>query len=103
MFVSPDPLNLRLEHIIVDAYALRNGIVFRTLCNYPEAALTNEVIVNNYTVVTSSDRKFTDNPSMFYYAGPGNVTASNLNFNNHYVTTTNFKVTFVVSVTADCR
>lgn len=31
LLASVDPLNINLENLIVDAYGLRNGIVFRTV------------------------------------------------------------------------
>ena len=94
MLIATDPLSLRVEHVILDAYALRNGYVFITLCNYPEAFLAGELIINNYTVVTTTDRKFVANPSVMYYAGPGNVTALNMDYTDTYVTILNPKASF---------
>lgn len=102
MFVSYDPLNVHLDGIVMDEYALRNGIVFRTSCNYPEASLTGSLFANNLTVITTTDRKFVDNPSALYYAGPGNFTATNMDFTGHYATANNPKGTLMVSITSDC-
>jgi hypothetical protein len=77
--------------------------VFTTTCNYPEAALDGQYIVENLTVITSTDRTFVDNPSMVYYAGPGNVTTKNLDFTDHYLTVTNPKGTILFPVTSDCQ
>lgn len=40
---------------------------------------------------------------MFYYAGTGNVSASDINFDDNYITIFNPKGSFYVTVTADCQ
>ena len=99
--VSYDPLNVYIENILMDVYALRNGIVFRTYWNYPGASLTGTFYANNLTVVTTSDRLFVDNPSILYYAGPANYTANNMNLTDHYVTANNPKGSLMYSITTD--
>lgn len=98
MLYTIDPVPLRVENITIDTYTLEHGFRMRTNCNYPEAYVTPIVYINNMKVTTSRPRTNGNNPTLFGYSGPGNVTAINVNMEDVYATVTVLRASFVVSL-----
>ena len=83
-FRTYDPLNIYMENLIIDTHSLRAFSSFKVSWNYPEAVLIGDVIINNITVITSSERPFSEDPSIIYYLGPANITATNIDLLDYY-------------------
>ena len=73
-----------MENLYVDVRSLRGFSSFKATWNYPEAVTKGTFYSNNITVVTTSERPFTEDPSIIYYVGPANMTATNINLSGYY-------------------
>lgn len=93
-----DPVPLRVENVTVDTYSLEHGFRLRTNCNYPEANVTPDIYINNLKATTSRPRTNGNNPTIFGFSGPGNVTTYNVNMEDVYATVTVLRASFVVSI-----
>ena len=82
-FVSYDPLNIYFDSLYIDTYGLKNFASVMIPWNYPEASLYGTVFANDITVVTSSQRIFSEDPSIISYMGPANITASNFDLKDY--------------------
>ena len=73
-----------MENVYVDHYSIVQGFRFYTLCNYPEAYLLPDVIINNLTIDSSNiEEHVAFKPTSYLmYTGPGNFTATNWNATN---------------------
>jgi len=47
---SSDPLEADIKDIIIDFDQVTAGFVFLTRCNYPEAVISGEIVIDNITV-----------------------------------------------------
>lgn len=47
---SKDPLEAEIKDIIIDFDQVTAGFVFLTQCNYPEAVISGDIVVDNITV-----------------------------------------------------
>ena len=81
-----DPFNGFFENITIDAYALRRGMEFQTLWDYPEATLQSELLFNNIKTIRSSDTSILFSPNIIMYFGPGNMTIKNSDFTEFFNT-----------------
>ena len=61
------------------------------------------MIIDNFTCITSTDRKFIENPTVLYTSGPQNITALNMNFNDNYASSLNPKASFMISILSECQ
>ena len=82
-FVSYDPLNIYFDSLYIDTYGLKNFASILAPWNYPEASLNGMIYANNITVIASSQRTFSEDPSIISYMGPANITASNFDLKDY--------------------
>jgi hypothetical protein len=71
-------------------------------CNYPEAYKTPIVYVENFTVTTSTDRTFLNNPSIIGSSLPANMTFINVDVTEHYITLSFITPTIYVTTFPFC-
>lgn len=93
---SRDPVNIYVENLYVDTYNVVSGFMFWPMWNYPEAHITPSVYVNNFTSFVSNSEVTIFRPNVFYYAGPGNVTGTNINFSDTYGLNANPMATLLI-------
>lgn len=91
-----------MENIYVDYWKVRAGFMFFPNCNYPEAFITPNIYVSNYTAFVSSADDASFMPNGFYYSGPGNITVLDLNMTDFYGLSSLALSTFLVSVETNC-
>lgn len=85
LITTNDPLNVYMENIYIDSYYYSTGMMFVTLCNYPEAYLTPSIVMKNLTADTFDSSEIVDFRSPFlFYTGPGNFTGENFNTTNFF-------------------
>ena len=99
---TQDPVNIHMENIYLDTWNVIAGFMFWPNCNYPEAFTTPTVYVNNFTSFVSSADLPSFMPKVFYYAGPGNITALNINLTNSYGLSIFGLAVFSMSVEPNC-
>ena len=102
VLITLDPINVYMENIYIDMWEKVGMMDFLPNCNYPEAYITPTVYINNLTAGYSSDEPSSFVPNVFYYSGPGNITALNVNITNAFGLTTLALATFVVTVESTC-
>ena len=88
-FVSYDPVNINFQSLYIDTYALRGFANLLIPWNYPEASLSGIIYANNIKVVTSSQRTFSEDPSIISYMGPANISVSNFDLSDYSVRSPN--------------
>ena len=76
---SFDPVNIYFDSLYIDTYALNDFTRITAVCNYPGASLSGSVQIYNITAVTTSERTYSQEPSILYYIGPANISVSNMN------------------------
>ena len=72
-------MDLHVENVYVDFYALKGGLYINADCNYPEASIQNTIFMTNVTAENSKERIAPYESGLLYYSGPGNVTVQNTN------------------------
>ena len=99
---TQDPVNIHIENVYLDTWNVIAGFMFWPRCNYPEAFTTPTVYVSNFTSFVSSQDSPSFMPNVFYYAGPGNITALNINLTNSFGLSTLGLAVFLMSVEPTC-
>ena len=79
ILLSEDPMNLVFQNIFIDFYSMNGGLYINTDWNYPEASITNSVLLSNITVQNLQNRIAKLATGLFSYTGAANVTVQNVN------------------------
>ena len=98
---TQDPVNAHFENLYVDTWEVIAGFMFWPNCNYPEANIIPTINVKNFTAFVSSEDSTNFRPNIFYYSGPGNITAIDVNITDAYGLTNQGLSNFLVSVEAN--
>ena len=77
--------------------------MFNIPWNYPEAILTNEVVFDNITAFYAQPKATYEWPRIIYYQGPGNITATNLDFEGYYSSYSDYKSTIFITTSQICQ
>ena len=74
---SSDPMSLYVQNTYVQYDYTQGGFVIDTTCNYPEAYIYGNVIIDNLTVIDSSERFASYMQGVLIHSGAENITVSN--------------------------
>ena len=103
IFETADPVNMNVQNLKIDAARLIDGISFEIDWNYPEADLTTDISFNNISAYLSEPRTIYGWPRIIYYQGPGNFSASNIDFSKYYSNYGDGKATIMISSSPSCQ
>lgn len=79
---SSDPLNVVLRNITFETKFLTIPFSFIIGCNYPEANLFNNFLVENFELNYTATVLPVHITTVIFYSGPGNLTAKGLKLNS---------------------
>ena len=74
---SSDPLEADIKDIIIDFDQVTAGFVFLTRCNYPEAVISGEIVIDNVTVTQTIPRSDERTNGLIHTYSPQNITIMN--------------------------
>lgn len=74
---SKDPLEAEIKDIIIDFDQVTAGFVFLTQCNYPEAVISGDIVVDNITVTQTMPRSDKRTNGLIHTYSPQNITIRN--------------------------
>lgn len=84
LVMSSDPMNGYFRNITVDIYKTREIFELYAPCNFPEASIKNEIILDDIKIVESNFKLFTELVNFIAYSGPGNLTIRNVDSRDFY-------------------
>ena len=103
IFKTYDPANINFKNVTIDATRIIDGISFEIDWNSPDSDLTTEINFSNITVFILGVRTIYGWPRIIYYQGPGNFSASNLDFSNYYSNYADGRATIMISSSPNCQ